>query len=67
MNFHPVPRKVQVEKPWLRLTVIIMVECQGGNSQNILCKFIRFFLTLVLKILRLFWFKVVFEADINKG
>ncbi len=40
---------------------------QGGNSKNFLSKFVRFFLTLGLKILRLQWLKVVFEADINKS
>jgi len=39
---------------------------QGGNSQNFLLKFIRFFLTLSLKILILLRLKVVFEADIIK-
>jgi len=38
-----------------------------GDSQNFLCKFVRFFVTLGLKILRLFWLKVIFEADINKS
>ncbi len=38
----------------------------GGNSQNFLSKFLIFFVTLGLKILRLKWLKVVFEADINK-
>jgi len=39
----------------------------GGNSQNFLHKFVRFFLTLGLKIFKLQWLKVVFEADIIKG
>jgi len=43
------------------------VKDQGGNSQNFLGKFVRFFLTLGLKILRLFRFKVLFEVDIIKG
>jgi hypothetical protein len=38
----------------------------GGNSQNFLGQFVRFFITLGLKILRLFRLKVVFEADIIK-
>ncbi len=38
----------------------------GRNSQNFLRKFVRFFVTLDLKILRLKSRKVVFEADINK-
>ncbi len=38
----------------------------GGNSQNFLCKFVRFFVTLGLKIFRLFRLKVLFEADIIK-
>jgi hypothetical protein len=40
---------------------------QGGDSQNFLQKFERFFVTLGLKILRLFRLKVPFEADIIKG
>jgi len=39
----------------------------GGDSQNLLQKFVRFFITLGLKILRLFRLKVLFEADIIKG
>jgi len=33
------------------------------NSQNFLCKFIRFFVTLGLKIFRPLSLKVVFDAD----
>jgi len=36
----------------------------GGDSQNFLRKFVRFFVTLGLKILRLNLLKVLFEADI---
>jgi len=43
------------------------IKNQDGNSQNFLGKFVRFFLTLGLKILRLFRLKVLFEADIIKG
>jgi len=40
----------------------------SGNSQKFLQKFVRFFfVTLSLKILRLFRLKVLFEADIIKG
>jgi hypothetical protein len=39
----------------------------GGNSQNFLHKFVRFFVTLGIKILRLFKLKVLFEANINKS
>jgi len=39
----------------------------GGNSQNFLGEFIRFFVTLGLKILRLFRLKVLFEADLIIG
>jgi len=39
----------------------------GGDSQNFLGKFIRFFVTLGLKILRLFELKIFFEANIIKG
>ncbi len=41
--------------------------CQGGNSQNFLRKFVRFFVNLGLRILRLLSLKVVFDADIIKG
>jgi len=41
-------------------------EVLGQNSQNFLSKFVRFFVTLGLNILRLKWLNVVFEADINK-
>jgi len=37
---------------------------QGGDSQNFLHKFVNFFVTLGLKILRLFSLKVLFEAAI---
>jgi hypothetical protein len=40
---------------------------EGGNSQNFLGKFVRFFVTLGTKILRLFRLKVLFEEDIIKG
>jgi hypothetical protein len=40
---------------------------EGGDSQNFLRKFIRFFVTLGLKILKLFRLNVFFEADIIKG
>jgi hypothetical protein len=39
----------------------------GGDSQNFLSKFVSFIATLGCKILILFRFKVLFEADINKG
>jgi len=39
---------------------------QGGDSQDLLCKFVRFFVSLGRKISRLFRFKVLFEADIMK-
>jgi hypothetical protein len=45
----------------------IDVEHLGGFSQNFLGKFVRFFVTLSLKILRLFWLKVISEAVIIKG
>ncbi len=38
-----------------------------SNSQNFLGKFVRFFVTLGLKILRFFMLKVLFEADIING
>ncbi len=41
---------------------------QGGDSQNFLRKFVRFFETLGLKkVLRLVRLKVLFEADIIKA
>jgi len=43
------------------------VKNQDGDSQNFLRKFVRFCVTLGLKILRLFRLKVVFEPDIIKG
>jgi len=39
----------------------------GGDLQNFLHKFVRFIVTLGLKILRLFRLKVLFEADSIKG
>jgi hypothetical protein len=39
----------------------------GWDSQNFLGKFVRFFVTLGLKILRLFRLKVLFIVDIIKG
>jgi len=44
-----------------------VLKLQGGDSQNFLRKFLRFFVTLNLKILRLFLLKALFEADIIKG
>jgi len=44
--------------------VYVRVSHQGGDSQNFLRKFVRFFGP---KILRLFKLKVLFEADIFKG
>jgi len=44
-----------------------IIENLSGNSQNFLGKFVRFFVTLGLKILRLFRLTVLFEADIIKG
>jgi len=46
-------------------TMIVNTLC--GNSQNFLGKFVRFLITLGLKILILFRLKVLFEADIIKG
>jgi len=43
-----------------------LLRSQGGNSQNFLSKFVRFFVTLGLKILRLQRLKVVFEVDVIK-
>jgi len=44
-----------------------IIENLSENSQNFLGKFVRFFVTLGLKILRLFRLTVLFEADIIKG
>jgi len=38
-----------------------------GDSQNFLPKFVRFFVALGLKILRLLRLKELFKADIIKG
>jgi len=53
----------------VRKTQIVTVRHrpQGGDSQNFLRKFIRFFVTLGLKILRLFNLKVLFETNIIEG
>jgi len=45
----------------------LFLHLQGGSLQNFLDKFVTFFVTLGLKILRLFSLKVLFEADIIKG
>jgi len=45
----------------------VRLKLLGGDSQNFLGKFVRFFVTLGLKILRLFRLKVLFEAEIIKG
>jgi hypothetical protein len=45
---------------------IVCFKGLGGDSQNFLRKFVRFFLTLSLKILILLRLKVVFDADIIK-
>jgi hypothetical protein len=52
---------------WLSLTSEWKVKFLGGDSQNVLGKFLRFFVTLGLKILRSSRPKVLFEADIIKG
>jgi len=52
---------------YTNITLAFVNTPQGGNSQNFLCKFLILFVTSGLKILRLFRFKVVFEADIIKG
>jgi len=39
----------------------------GGNSQNFLCKFIRFFVSLGLKILTLFRLKALLKQISLKG
>jgi hypothetical protein len=52
------------------LDLRILFKLLGGDSQNFLRKFVRFFVTLglkILKLLRLFWLKVIFEEDIIKG
>jgi len=45
---------------------IFLIKALSRNSQNFLRKFLIFFVTLGLKILRLYWVKVVFEADMKK-
>jgi len=49
------------------LNVEMQQKFLGGDSQNFLHKFVRFFATLDPKILRLKQLKVVFEANIIKG
>ncbi len=59
--------------PLNALLTLKVVKCKpknnnlGGDSQIFLCKFVIFFVTLGLKVLRLLGLKVVFEADINKS
>ena len=48
----------------LNYSILDLALC--GNSQNFLHKFVRFFVTLGLKILRLLRQKVVFEAYVMK-
>jgi len=47
--------------------IVAYKEALGGDSQNFLRKFVRFFIILSLKILRLCRLKVLFEADVIKG
>jgi len=47
--------------------MLINVKYLSGNSQNILQKFVRFFINRGLEILSIFMLKVLFEADIIKG
>jgi len=51
----------------IALCRLFCVENQGWNSQNFLSKFIRFFITLGLKILRLLRLKVVLKHLLLKG
>jgi len=53
--------------PDLYHMIILSHKLLGGDSQNFLRKFARFFITLGLEILRLFRLKVLFEVDIMKG
>jgi hypothetical protein len=48
-------------------TLIFLISYEGGHSQNFSQKFVRFFVTLGLKILIFFRLKELFEADIIKG
>jgi hypothetical protein len=49
------------------LAEIGVLKDQGGDSQNFLGKFLRFFVTLDHKILRSLRPKVLFEANVIKG
>jgi len=60
-------KKIWTEFAFYKFKTICKTVDMGGDSQNFLQKFIRFFLTLGLKILGLFRIKVLFEADIIKG
>jgi hypothetical protein len=42
------------------------LKIHGGDSQNFSGKFVRLFITLILKILRLFRLKVLYEVDISR-
>jgi hypothetical protein len=53
---------MQIKRPLMT----VKYRFQGGNSQNFLSKFVRFFVTLCLKILILLRLKVVFEEEIIK-
>jgi hypothetical protein len=58
------PKKYSAHQCFVALHLRNTHKTQGGNSQNFLGKFIRFFVTLDLKIMRLFRLKVLFEATI---
>jgi len=51
----------------LQKVILTKLKNLGGYSHDFLCKFLRFFVSLGLKILRLVQLKAVIEADINKS
>jgi len=61
-------RQTTLRRTQIQITLTSnFVSDQGGDLQNFLQKFLIFFVTLSLKILRLFRLKVLFEADIIEG
>jgi hypothetical protein len=72
INFLPLPisfHQYKTKSSKYRKAAVCLNLCAknlGGDSQYFLHKFIIFFVTLGLKILRLFRLKVLFEADIIK-
>ncbi len=66
-NFHLYKISVFKKSTFNFTLASLIITLQGGDSQNFLLKFVRFFLTLGRKILILLKLKVVFEVYINKS